>query len=166
MAIIETHLFSNMTSEGIADSTASYLFSLYGMTTMLGSVITGALGSRFPMKWVAGVTFTSRIFIIGGFLLMPKTVPAFAAFSLLLGLTGAATVPPVSGMTGKLFGAASLGTLFGILFVSHQLGSFFSAWLGGISITATGSYTTIWLVSGVLALLAGCACFMVKEPKA
>lgn len=166
MAIIETHLFSNMTSAGIADSTASYLFSLYGLTTIIGSVITGALGSRFPMKWVAGVTFTSRILIIGGFLLMPKTIPTFAAFSLLLGLTGAATVPPVSGMTGKLFGAASLGTLFGILFVAHQLGSFFSSWLGGISITATGSYTTIWLVSGALALLAGCACFMVKEPEA
>ena len=116
------------------------------------------------MKWVAGVTFTSRVFIIGGFLLMPKTIPVFAAFSLLLGLTGAATVPPVSGLTGKLFGPASLGTLFGILFVAHQLGSFFSAWLGGISITATGSYTAIWLASGVLALFAGCACFMVKEP--
>lgn len=165
MAIIETHLFSHMTSAGIADSTASYLFSFYGMTTIIGSVITGALGSRFPMKWVAGITFTSRVFIIGGFLLMPKTIPAFAAFSLLLGLTGAATVPPVSGMTGKLFGASSLGTLFGILFVFHQLGSFVSSWLGGISITATGSHTAIWLASGILALLAGCACFLVEEPK-
>lgn len=165
MSIIETHLFSNMTSAGLADSTASYLFSLYGLTTMIGSMIMGALGSRFPMKWIAGVTFTSRMFIIGGFLILPKTIPTFAAFSLLLGLTGAATVPPVSGLTGKLFGASSLGTLFGILFVAHQLGSFFSAWLGGISITATGSYTAIWLASGVLALFAGCACFMVKEPR-
>lgn len=165
MAIIETHLFSNMTSAGIPDSTASYLFSFYGITTMIGSVITGALGSRFQMKLIAGITFTSRLFIIGGFLILPKTVFTFAAFSLLLGLTGAATVPPVSGMTGKLFGVSALGTLFGILFVAHQLGSFFSSWLGGISITATGSYTTIWLVSGTLALLAGCACFLVKEPK-
>lgn len=164
MAIIETHLFSNMTSAGIADSTASYLFSFYGITTMLGSVITGALGSRFRMKWIAGITFVSRLFIIGGFLLLPKTVITFAAFAMLLGLTGTATVPPVSGMTSKLFGSACLGTLFGILFVSHQLGSFFSSWLGGISITVTESYTAIWLVSGVLALLAGCACFMVKEP--
>lgn len=164
MAIIETHLFSNMTSAGIADSTASYLFSFYGITTMLGSVITGALGSRFRMKWIAGITFVSRLFIIGGFLLLPKTVITFAAFAMLLGLTGTATVPPVSGMTSKLFGPACLGTLFGILFVSHQLGSFFSSWLGGISITVTESYTAIWLVSGVLALLAGCACFMVKEP--
>lgn len=165
MAIIETHLFSNMTSSGIADSTASYLFSLYGITTMIGSVITGTLGSRFQMKWVAGITFTSRLFIIGGFLLLPKTTVTFTVFSLLLGLTGAATVPPVSGMTNKLFGSANLGTLFGILFVSHQLGSFFSSWLGGISITVTGGYTAIWLVSSVFALLAGVACFMVKEPK-
>ncbi len=165
MAIIETHLFSNMTSMGIANSTASYLFSLYGITTMIGSVITGVLGSRFKMKWVAGITFVSRLFIVGGFLLLPKTVFTFATFSLLLGLTGAATVPPVSGMTGKLFGTHSLGTLFGILFVAHQLGSFFSSWLGGISITATGSYTIIWSVSAVLAFLAGCACFMVKEPR-
>lgn len=118
------------------------------------------------MKWVAGITFVSRLFIIGGFLLLPKTVFTFAAFSLLLSLTGGATVSPVSGMTGKLFGASSLRTLFGILFVAHQIGSFFSSWLGGISITATGSYTIIWSVSGVLAFLAGCACFMVKEPKA
>lgn len=88
-----------------------------------------------------------------------------AIFSLLLGLTGAATVPPVAGMTKKLFGSSSLGTLFGILFVSHQIGSFFSSWLGGVSITKSGSYTTIWLISVILALLAGCACFMVKEPK-
>lgn len=96
--------------------------------------------------------------------MLSKTVINFAAFAMLLGLTGSATVPPVSGMTSKLFGSACLGTLFGILFVSHQLGSFFSSWLGGISITVTESYTTIWLISGVLAFLAGCACFMVKEP--
>lgn len=165
MAIIETHLFSNMTSMGIMDSTASYLFSFYGITTMIGSVIAGALGSRFQMKWIAGITFISRLFIIGGFLLLPKTVFTFATFSLFLGMTGASTVPPVSGMTEKLFGSASLGTLFGILFVAHQFGSFFSSWLGGISITVTESYITIWMISSILAFLAGCTCFMVEEPR-
>lgn len=166
MAIIETHLYSHMTSQGLSDSIAAYLFSIYGVTTMVGSVITGVLSSKFKMKWVAGVTFSLRLFIIGAFLALPKTLLNFGVFAALLGLTGSATVPPISGLTGKLFGPARLATLFGLLMVSHQIGSFFSAWLGGVCITATGSYTLIWLVSGCLAILAGVACFLVKEPEA
>lgn len=165
MAIIETHLFSHMITAGLSSSTAAYLFSIYGITTTLGSIFTGALCSHFSMKYVGGITFILRLFIIVGFILLPETVSSFAAFALLLGFTGAATVPPVAGMTNKLFGPACLGTLFGILFVSHQLGSFCSSWLGGISITLTNSYTSIWIASGLLSFLAGCACFIVKEPK-
>lgn len=165
MAIIETHLFSNMTSAGLSNSTASYLFSLYGITTMIGSVLTGALGSHFKMKIIAGITFISRLFIIVGFVLLPKTVFSFALFAMFLGLTGSSTVPPISGLTGKLFGSASLATLFGIMFVAHQIGSFLSSWFGGIIITATGSYTSTWLLGGTLALFAGFACFFVKEEK-
>jgi predicted MFS family arabinose efflux permease len=123
------------------------------------------LGSKFKMKWIAGVTFTSRLFIIGMFLLLPKTLINFGIFAALLGLTGSATVPPISGLTEKLFGPARLATLFGLLMVSHQIGSFFSAWLGGICITATGSYTLIWLMSGCFSVLAGFACYMVEEPE-
>ena len=164
MAIIETHLYSNMVTSGLSDSTAAYMLSVYGAAAMLGCIITGALDSRFKNKWVGGVTFSSRLFIIVIFLILPKTVAAFAFFAFMLGLTGSATVPPVSGMTGKLFGPVKLATLFGILFVSHQIGSFISAWLGGICLTATGSYTVIWLSSAVLAILAGLACFRVEEP--
>ena len=164
MAIIETHLYSQMTTSGLSDATAAYMLSIYGVAAMLGSILSGAAGSKIRNKWVGGTAFSSRLFIIAIFLILPKTAPVFAFFAFMLGLTGNATVPPVSGMTNKLFGPVKLATLFGILFVAHQIGSFLSAWLGGICLTATGSYTPIWVASAILAILAGLACFRVEEP--
>lgn len=162
MAIIETHLYTQFTSYGFSDATVAYVFSVYGITTMLGSVVSGFLCSRVPMQYVLGSFYGSRTIWIVGFILLPKTLVSVYCYAALLGFTGAATVPPTSALVNRLFGPARLGTLFGVAFVAHQLGSFFSAWLGGICVAATGGYTLIWLVSAGFSLCAAALSYSVK----
>lgn len=164
MAIIETHLYSQIVSYGIAEETAALAFSVYGAAAVAGSLVSGFLCGKIKMKWVAAALYGSRTVWIVLYLLLPKSVAATLAFAALLGLTGNATVPPVSGLTGKLFGADYIAALFGVVFVAHQIGSFFSAWLGGICVTMTGSYGLIWSVGAVLSLLAMLASGLIAEP--
>lgn len=162
MAIIETHLYSQIISYGIAEATAAIIFSIYGIATIASSLISGFLCSKYSMKWVLGAIYGSRFVWIAAFFILPKKIPVIIIFTILLGLTGAATVTPTSGLVSKLFGAENLATLFGIVFVAHQLGSFLSTWLGGISLEITGNYTVIWLVSAVLSLIAMLVSYGIK----
>lgn len=163
MAIIETHLYSHFASYGFPDEMIAYAFSVYGITSMLGSVVSGFLGSRFPMQKLLGLFYGSRTIWIAGFLLLPKTLVSAYVFAAFLGLTGAATVPPTSGLVSRLYGPHRLGTLFGVVFVAHQVGSFFSAWLGGVCLSVTGGYTLIWCASAVLSLLAAIVSFFIRK---
>lgn len=165
MAIIETHLYLQFMSYSIAGSLAALAFSVYGFSSVIGSLISGFLSGRFRMKYMLGSLYGSRVFIALVFLLLPKTAYVMFGFVALLGLTGAATVIPTSGLVSKLFGAENLGVLFGFIFFCHQIGSFFSAWLGGKFVAATGSYILIWSVSAILSLCAMIASFCISEQK-
>ncbi|MCD8370165.1 MAG: MFS transporter [Clostridiales bacterium] len=158
MCIIETHLYSQFLNSGITTDSAAKAFAFYGIATVLGCLISGFVSSRLPMNRVLGFIYTSRAMIVALWLLAPKCYLTAMLTSGLLGLTGAATVTPTSGMVSKLFGAARLGTLFGFCFFAHQIGAFLSAWLGGLSVSATGSYTFIWCVGIFLSLAAGNGC--------
>ncbi|WP_333648617.1 MFS transporter [Lacrimispora sp.] len=163
MAIIETHLYTQITTYGVSEKTAAYAFSIYGLASIIGCVLSGAACSRLQMKQVLGFLYGLRCIIVLTFFLVPKTLLTIYAFTILLGMTGNSTVPPTSGLVSRTFGAAKLATLFGIAFLSHQIGSFFSAWLGGVSISATGSYTFIWGTSVLLSALASFVSFRIKE---
>lgn len=163
MAIIETHLYTQITTYGFSRQIAAFAFSIYGIATMVGSASSGMLCSRFPMKNVLGTLYASRIVWIAAFLLLPKNLVTVYAFAIFLGLTGGATVPPTSGITGNLFGAKKLATLFGIAFFCHQVGSFFSAWLGGICVSATGGYSLIWIVDAALCVMAAIVSYMIQN---
>lgn len=163
MAIIQTHLYSQILSFGIAETTAALAFSIYGFASVAGSLLSGWLSSRFPMKYVVGTLYGSRVIWVLAFLLLPRTVPVVFAVIILLGFTGAATVTPTSGLTGKLFGIQNLATLFGIVFVSHQIGSFLSTWLGGKCFELTGGYGFIWIAAACLSLCAMIASYSIDE---
>lgn len=164
MAIIETHLYTQFTSYGFTEQSVTYAFSIYGIATMAGSVVSGYLGSRIPMKTVLGCFYASRTLWIVGFLLLPKSPASMYLFAIMLGFTGMATVPPTSGLIGRLFGPAALGTLFGVAFLFHQVGSFVSAWIGGLAVTATGGYTLIWGIDAALCVAAAVFAFRVRLP--
>lgn len=159
MAIIETHLYSQLKSYHIEDSLAALAFSVYGFSSVIGSLISGFLSGKFRMKYVLGLLYGFRALVVLAFLLLPKTVYVMFGFVTLLGLTGAATVIPTAGLVSKLFGAENLGILFGFVFLFHQIGSFFSAWLGGECFAIMGSYVLIWSAAAILsscAVIASC----------
>lgn len=164
MAIIETHLFSQFVSYGLSEESAAQGFAIYGIAVIFGSVISGILGSRLPMKTVLGSIYALRIIIILMLLTFPRTCLSLYFITALLGLTAASTVPPTSGLVSKLFGAAQMATLFGIVFFSHQIGSFFSSWFGGICMQKTEGYSLIWIASMIFSAIASIVSFSINEP--
>ena len=163
MAIIETHLFTQITTYGFSDGVAAYAFSIYGMGTVIGSVLSGVACGRMQMRRVLGLLYAARCGIILLFLAAPKTLLTVCVFTALLGLTGSATVPPTSGLVSRTFGPENLAALFGTVFFFHQVGSFLSAGLGGVCVSATGSYTLLWGVCAGLCVLASVVSFQIRE---
>lgn len=163
MSIIETHLFSQYVSSGIPGSIASLTLTVYGVMTMLGAILTGFVGQKLKMKHVLGAVYAFRVFIALGFIFLPKTIPfAFIATGL-LGLSGDSTVPPTTGIISAKVGVAKMAVVYGSIFIGHQVGAFFSAWLGGVCLSATGGYTFIWLADLTLSAIAAAASFMIRQ---
>jgi predicted MFS family arabinose efflux permease len=162
MAIIQTHLFTQITAYGLSEKTAAFAFSIYGIASMAGPVLVGVLCSRVRMQRVLGCLYGSRCFIVLFFLLAPKNLFTVYAVTALLGLTGTSTVVPTAGLVGRTFGAAKLATLYGLVIFIHQIGSFFSAWLGGGCAALTGSYTLIWCISAAFSVVAAVASFCIE----
>lgn len=163
MAIIETHLYTQITTYGFEQEIAAYAFSAYGIATLTGCLISGGLCGRFSMKNILGGLYAFRVVLVLAFLVLPKTLVTIYGFAILLGLTGNATVPPTSGLTERLFGAAKLAALFGVVFFAHQIGSFFSAWLGGVCLTAAGGYGLIWLADAAFCGLAAAVSLTIRQ---
>lgn len=164
MCIIQTHIYSQIVSYGIAESTASLAYTVFGLTGMAGSVLCGFLCQRLPIKNVLGSLYGIRAIVVAVFmLLLPKTVFTIFLFITVLGMTGDATVTPTSEIVSKRFGPESLGFLFGITFVGHQIGGFISSWLGGIFITQSGNYQTIWMLDIVLCAIAAAASYSIRK---
>ena len=160
MCIIQTHIFSQIVSYGIAERTASLAYTVFGLTTMAGSVLCGFLCQRLALKNVLGSLYGIRAVIVAVFmLLLPKTVFTVFLFIVILGLTGDATVTPTSEIVSRRFGPESLGFLFGITFVGHQIGGFISSWLGGVFIAQSGNYQAIWMFDIALCAIASAASY-------
>ena len=163
MSIIESHLFSQYLSYGIDGSTASLTLTVYGIATMVGAAGTGFLGAAFKMKNVLAGVYAVRVGISLAFLVLPKSVPFAFAATALLGLSGDATVPPTSGIISKKFGAKNMAVLYGFTLIGHQIGAFFSAYLGGFFVDIGWGYSPLWLVNLCLAAMAATASFRIRN---
>lgn len=163
MGIVETHLFSQIVSYGVSETFTSFAFSVYGAAVMVGCLICGFVCNVIPMNYVLSFIYGSRVFWPAILIVMPKNEVTIMIIVILLGLTGAASMTPTSGLTEKLFGADNLATLFGVIFLSHQVGSFFSAWIGGASVEMTGDYVVVWAIAMALSAIASIAVFRIKE---
>ena len=109
--------------------------------------------------------YASRAIAVAAYLAAPKTPWTFYLFAAVVGFTWLSTVPPTAGLVGKLFGPRYLATLFGFTLLSHQIGGFFGAWLGGLVFYANGSYVWMWCGDIVLAVLAAVANLPIREAK-
>ena len=165
VAFLVTHLPGEVALCGLSGTVAGNALALVGAFNIAGSLAAGWLGQRFRLKAILGAMYLSRAVLIALYLASPRDATSVYLFAAGLGFTFLATVPPTAGLVGKLFGTRYLGTLFGLTLVSHQLGGFFGAWLGGIAISRYGDYGWMWMADAVLALLAALTCLPVREAR-
>lgn len=165
IAFLVTHLPGAVDLCGLPASVSALSLALIGLANIVGSLSAGALGQRYRMKWLLVWMYASRAVMVGIYLISPKTDLTFYVFAIGLGLTWLATVPPTAGLVGKLFGLRYLGTLFGLTLLSHQIGAFFGAWLGGIALVESGNYDWMWYADMVLAGLAALVNLPIREEK-
>ncbi len=163
IAFLVTHLPGEIALCGLPASVSAASIALIGLFNVAGSLAAGALGQRFRMKWILAVMYAGRAVMIAIYLVSPPTPLTFYVFAAALGFTWLATVPPTAGLVGKLFGPRYLGTLFGLTLLSHQLGGFFGAWLGGVVMERFGNYSLMWYGDMALALLAAAANLPIRE---
>jgi predicted MFS family arabinose efflux permease len=163
VAFIATHLPGVVASCQLSPSVAAWSLSLIGLFNIAGSFAAGAAISRWRMKSVLSILYASRAVAVLAFLAAPKTPTTFIVFSVAIGLTYLATIPPTVGLVGKLHGMRFLATLFGIVMLSHQMGGFLGAWLGGRLFESTGSYDGMWILDILLAVGAALIHLPIKE---
>ena len=165
IAFLVTHLPSEIALCGLSDRVSAISLALIGLFNVAGSLGIGWLGQRYRMKSLLALMYASRALLVVLCLASPPTPLVFYAFAAGLGLTWLATVPPTAGLVGKLFGARYLGTLFGLTLLSHQVGGFFGAWLGGLAMERFGDYSWMWYADIALALLAALANLPIREAR-
>ena len=120
--------------------------SLIGLANIAGTVYAGWLGRRYTKKYLLAAIYAARTLASALFILLPMTPATVLLFSLVMGALWLATVPLTSGLVAHLYGLRYMGTLYGFVFLSHQLGSFVGVWLGGRMYDLTGGYTLVWWI--------------------
>lgn len=163
IAFLVTHLPGEVALCGLPPSVASWSLAIIGLANIAGSLAAGWCVNRYRSKYVLFWMYFSRALLIVAYLFAPKTALTFFLFAAGLGATWLATVPPTAGVVAKLFGTRYLATLFGLTLLSHQIGGFFGAWLGGIAVTQQGSYLWMWYADAVLALGAALVNLPIRE---
>lgn len=163
LAFIATHLPGYLTLCHMPIGLGATALATIGLFNMAGSWGCGWLGGRFRQQHVLGWLYLIRGVVIAAFFLAPKTEASVIAFAAVMGLTWLGTVPLTSGLVAKVFGTRHLGTLFGICFLSHQIGSFLGAWSGGYLFDTTGSYSLVWAITAGLGFLAAILHFPIND---
>jgi predicted MFS family arabinose efflux permease len=160
LAFIGTHLPNYLRLCHMPVGLGATALALIGFFNMIGCWACGWLGGRFRQQYLLAGLYLIRAAAIALFFAMPKSEASVVLFAAVMGLAWLGTVPLTSGLVAKVFGLEHLGTLFGICFLSHQVGSFLGAWLGGYLFAATGSYAAIWTATA----LAGVAAAVLHLP--
>ncbi len=163
IAFLVTHLPTEVQLCDLSPSVSGNALAIIGLFNIAGSLLIGWMATRWRMRVLLAGLYASRAMAIGLYLLAPKTPETLYIFSAVIGLTWLATVPPTAGLVAKLFGVKHLATLFGLTLLSHQIGGFLGAWLGGIAIESTGSYQWMWFADMALALFAAAVSLPVRE---
>ena len=156
LAFIATHLPNYLLLCHMPAGLGATALALIGLFNMVGCWGFGWLGGHYRQQNLLGLLYLVRSAAIAAFVFLPKTELSVMLFAATMGLAWLGTVPLTSGLVAKVFGTRHLGTLFGLCFLSHQIGSFLGAWLGGYLFDLTGSYDLVWTgtaIAGVVAAL-------------
>jgi predicted MFS family arabinose efflux permease len=154
VAFVSVHLPPYLNDMGLSAQVASWSLALIGLFNVIGGYASGSLSTRMSRRMLLVWIYLSRAVLFSLFLLLPISTTSALLFGAGMGLLWLSTVTPTVQLVGVMFGNRYLSTLFGFVFLSHQVGAFVGVWLGGVLYTATGSYNIVWWVSVALSLAA------------
>lgn len=154
VAFITVHFPAYVRDVGLDPSIGAWSISLIGLFNIAGSFLAGMVGQKFSMKISLSTIYSLRALLIFILLMSPKTPLVILFFAAAMGILWLSTVPLTTGIIAQVFGIRYMSTLFGIVFLSHQIGSFIGVWLGGVLYDKTGSYDGMWWAGVALGLLA------------
>ena len=163
VVFIATHLPAYLGDLGMAPIVASVALMLVGLFNIFGSLGCGWLGDRCSKKNSLLWFYLLRSVVIAGFVLLPASPASAIVFGALIGFLWLGTVPLTSGLVAVFFGARHMSMLYGIVFVSHQLGSALGAWLSGYLYEQTGSYDSAWMLAIALGIVAAALHYPIRE---
>lgn len=165
LAFLVTHLPGEVDLCGLPASVASWSLAIIGLSNIVGSFAAGWLLNHYRGKYILFGMYGSRTLMILLYLAAPKTDWTFYLFATGLGFSWLGTAPPTAGVVGKLFGTRYLATLYGLTMLSHQIGAFFGAWLGGLAFIHWGNYLWMWYADALLAAIAALLNLPIREPQ-
>jgi MFS family permease len=154
VVFIGVHLPAYLADRGLPANVGVTCLALIGLFNIFGTFIAGWLGQRHSKKHLLAAIYLVRSLVIVAFLAVPLTPVSAYVFAMAIGFLWLATVPLTNGIVAQVFGVAYLSMLGGFVFLSHQVGSFLGAWLGGLLFDRTGSYDIVWTIIVALGFLA------------
>jgi len=166
VAFITVHMPGYVVDLGFAPSVGAWSISLIGLCNIVGAYYAGVKSQTLPKHRILVAIYSLRVVAISFFLILPVSLVSILVFSAVMGFLWLATVPPTSGLVSVFFGTRYMAFLYGIVFLSHQLGSFSGVWLGGYLYETTGSYNGIWYAGIVLGILAAMLHWPIREADA
>ena len=163
VSFITNHFPAYLTDSGINPQNAAWAVSLIGLFNIIGAYASGVMGGRFSKRNLLCSLYSFRALIICLFLVLPITNLSIVIFSISMGLLWLSTVPLTSGLVGVMFGTRHLGSLYGFVFLSHQLGAFSGVFLGAKIYDMTGGYHLVWVIAIFLSIIAALLHLPIEE---
>lgn len=166
LAFIQFHLPAYLTGLGHSATFAAWAIGVIGLFNIIGSYIAGPFGSRIGYKYFLAGMYFGRTLCIGLLLLFPTSPIVVMSVAAALGVLWLAAAPTTSGLVMTMFGVRYMPVLFGVTFLSHQVGAFIGVWMGGLAFSLTGNYDVIWLWCAALGIIAAALHLPIKESEA
>lgn len=166
VAFIVVHMPGYVVDLGFDASVGAWSISLIGICNVVGAYVAGVQSGKLPKHFILVFIYLGRVVAITLFLFIPVSLITIMSFSAAMGFLWLATVPPTSGLVSTFFGTRYMAFLYGIVFLSHQLGSFSGVWLGGFLYEAYGNYDGIWYAGIALGIVAAVLHWPIKEEDA
>ena len=163
LVFITTHLPAYLELCGVAPGVSATALGLIGLFNALGTYGFGLLGARYSQKHLLALIYLLRTLFICAFLLVPISATTTLVFAAAMGALWLGVSPLITGIVGRVFGLQHFGALYGVVFLSHQVGSFFGAWMGGLVFAWNGNYNLAWGALIVIGLAAFTLQWMMDE---
>jgi len=155
ITLVATHIPVYISDRGLPEWCTVTILSMIGLFNIFGTLTSGYLAQKFSKKIILSIIYLARGLVIAIFIFLPPSPIIAIFFGMAFGFLWLSTVPPTMGLVGFIFGTKYIGLLYGIVFLSHQIGSFFGAYLGGVFHDLYGSYDYAWYISIALSVFAG-----------